>query len=65
MSTACEAVAARHMGMRVCGVSCISNKGAGISSGPLSHQEVIEAGELIGPRFSALVTAAIPEIDKL
>ena len=65
MSTACEAVAARHMGLRVCGVSCISNKGAGISSEPLSHREVIEAGNLIGPKFSALVTAAIPEIDKL
>lgn len=65
MSTACEAVAARHMGMRVVGVSCITNKGAGISAAPLTHQEVIEAGELIGPRFSALVTAAIPEIDKL
>lgn len=65
MSTACEAVAARHMGMRVCGVSCITNKGAGLSSGALSHQEVIEAGNLIGPRFSALVTAVIPEIDAL
>lgn len=65
MSTACEAVAARHMGLRVCGVSCITNKGAGLSSGPLTHQEVVEAGNLIGPRFSALVTAAIPEIDAL
>ena len=65
MSTACEAVAARHMGLRVCGISCITNKGAGISSGPLSHEEVVEAGNLIGPRFSALVTAVIPEIDRL
>ena len=65
MSTACEAVAARHMGLRVCGISCITNKGAGISSGPLTHQEVMEAGELIGPRFSALVTAVIPELDTL
>ena len=65
MSTACEAVAARHMGMRVCGVSCIANKGAGISAAPLTHQEVMEAGSLIGPRFSALVTAVIPEIDAI
>ncbi len=65
MSTACEAVAARHMGLRVCGVSCISNKGAGLSAGALSHAEVIEAGELIGERFSALVTAVIPAIDAL
>ncbi len=65
MSTACEAVAARHMGMRVCGISCITNKGAGISQHALTHEEVVEAGNLIGPRFSALVTSAIPEIDRL
>ena len=65
MSTACEAVAARHMGMRVCGVSCITNKGAGISQHALTHEEVVEAGNLIGGRFSALVTAVIPEIDAL
>ena len=63
MSTACEAVAARHMGMRVCGISCITNKGAGISATPLNHEEVIEAGNLIGERFAAMVTAAIPAID--
>ena len=65
MSTACEAVAARHMGMRVCGISCITNKGAGISQHALTHEEVVEAGNLIGGRFSALVTAVIPEIDAL
>ena len=65
MSTACEAVAARHMGMRVCGISCITNKGAGISLHALTHEEVVEAGNLIGERFSALVTAVIPEIDAL
>ena len=63
MSTACEAVAARHMGIRVCGISCITNKGAGLGTGTLSHQEVIDAGNLIGARFAALVTAAIPAID--
>ena len=65
MSTACEAVAARHMGMRVCGVSCITNKGAGISQHALTHQEVMEAGNLIGESFSALVTAVLPEIAAL
>ena len=63
MSTACEAVAARHMGLKVCGMSCITNKGAGLSASPLSHQEVIEAGQQIAERFSALVTAAIPALD--
>ena len=62
MSTACEAVAARHMGLRVCGVSCITNKGAGIAAGALTHAEVIEAGELMGSRFSALVEAVFPAL---
>ncbi len=65
MSTACEAVAARHMGMRVCGISCITNKGAGIAQHALSHEEVIEAGNIMSARFSALVQAAIPAIDKV
>ena len=64
MSTACEAVAARHMGLRVCGVSCIANLGAGLSAAPLNHEEVIAAGDQIAERFSALVTAAIPAIDR-
>ncbi len=63
MSTACEAVAARHMGLRVCGISCIANLGAGLSAAPLNHEEVIAAGDMIAERFSALVTAAIPAID--
>lgn len=65
MSTACEAVAARHMGLRVCGVSCITNKGAGIAQHALTHEEVVEAGNLMGERFSALVRAAIPAMDKI
>lgn len=40
MSTAVEAVAARHCGMRVCGISCVCNKGAGLSPTPLTHEEV-------------------------
>ena len=65
MSTACEAAAARHMGMKVCGISCITNKGAGITGNPLTHEEVVEAGNRIGAKFSALVAACIPEIAKL
>ena len=65
MSTACEAVAARHMGMKVCGISCITNKGAGITGNPLTHEEVVEAGNMIGRKFSQLVTACVPEIAKL
>ena len=65
MSTACEAAAARHMGMKVCGISCITNKGAGITGEPLTHEEVVEAGNRIGAKFSQLVAACIPEIAKL
>lgn len=65
MSTACEAVAARHMGMRVCGVSCISNLAAGMSDRPLTHQEVVETGLLVAEKFRKLVTTSIAEIDKL
>jgi len=64
MSTACEAVAARHMGLRVCGISCISNKGAGISSTPLSHEEVFAAGQFMEASMTALVRGAIQELDK-
>lgn len=59
MSTACEAIAANHMGMKIVGVSCISNLAAGISPTPLSEEEVIEAGKAVSKKFSALVTAAI------
>ncbi|MCR4770727.1 MAG: purine-nucleoside phosphorylase [Oscillospiraceae bacterium] len=59
MSTACEAVAARHMGMKVCGVSCITNKGAGISPVPLTHEEVGVTAALAAEKFKALITAAV------
>lgn len=59
MSTACEAIAARHMGMRVVGISCISNLASGISAVPLSHKEVQEAADAVAPKFKALVTETI------
>jgi len=64
MSTACEAVAANHMGMKVCGISCISNLAAGISNVPLTHEEVQEMADLSAPRFKALVTESIARIGK-
>ena len=64
MSTACEAVAAHHMGLRVCGVSCISNKGAGISDKPLTHEEVFAAGQFMESSMTALVRGAIREMDE-
>lgn len=59
MSTAVEAIAANHMGMRICGVSCISNLAAGMSDRPLSHKEVQEAADLVAPNFKRLVTEAV------
>ena len=61
MSTAIEAIAARHCGMEICGVSCISNLAAGISPLPLTHEEVKEAGDHAAPQFEQLVRAAIKE----
>lgn len=55
MSTACEATAARHCGMRVCGVSCITNMAAGVSDKPLSHSEVQETADRTADTFKALV----------
>lgn len=61
MSTACEAVAANHMGMQIVGISCISNMACGISPVPLSHKEVQETADAVAPKFQALVTAIIKE----
>ena len=62
MSTACEAVAANHMGIKVCGISCISNLASGISETPLTHEEVQETADEAAPRFKALVTESIIRI---
>ena len=59
MSTVIEAIAANHMGMRICGVSCISNLAAGISEQPLCHEEVQEAADKVAPLFTKLVTESI------
>lgn len=59
MSTAVEAIVARHMGMRVCGVSLITNMAAGISKELLSHEDVKRAGEEAEPRFVRLVTESV------
>ena len=59
MSTAVEAVAANHMGMRICGISCISNLAAGMTKQPLSHEEVQAAADSAAPKFQKLVTESI------
>ena len=62
MSTACEAMAARHMGMEVCGISCITNLAAGISSEKLDHKEVQETADRVSADFKKLVTRVIMDM---
>ena len=62
MSTACEAMAANHMGMRVCGISCITNLGCGMTDRPLNHEEVQQTADRVSGRFAKLVTAAIGQM---
>lgn len=64
MSTAAEAVAANHMGMKVCGISCITNMGCGMLEQPLSHLEVQETADRVAVQFKELVTQAIVNIYK-
>lgn len=64
MSTACEAVAANHMQMKICGISCISNLACGMTEQPLSHKEVQEAADMVAPLFQKLVRETIIELGK-
>ncbi|WP_100065724.1 purine-nucleoside phosphorylase [Miniphocaeibacter massiliensis] len=64
MSTTCEAVAAKHIGMKICGISCITNMASGISETPLSHEEVSETADRVAPLFKTLVEQSIIEIGK-
>lgn len=59
MSTACEAVAANHMGMRICGISCISNLCCGMTENSLTHAEVQETADRVAPLFKKLITETI------
>ena len=62
MSTACEAMAARHMGMEVCGISCITNMAAGMTTKQLDHKEVQETADRVAGQFKKLITAVIGKI---
>jgi purine-nucleoside phosphorylase len=62
MSTVNEVIAARHAGMEVLGISCISNMAAGILPQPLSHQEVMETAERVKEQFLALVLSILPKM---
>jgi purine-nucleoside phosphorylase len=62
MSTAFEVIAARHMGIKVLAISCVTNMAAGILDQPLSHQEVMETGERVKTSFEALLRAVLPRM---
>jgi len=62
MSTVAEVIAARHMGLNVLAISCVTNMAAGILDQPLSHAEVLETGERVKTTFEALLRAVLPRI---
>lgn len=62
MSTALEAIAARHAGMEVLGISLVTNLAAGIQKTPLSHEEVMAAGQAAGPRIAQLLATIVENI---
>lgn len=64
MSTACEAIAARHAGVRVCGISCISNMACGISDEELSHLDVQAVADSRAGEFERLVTKSIEKMGR-
>lgn len=65
MSTVPETIVARHMGIEVLGISCVTNKAAGLSDRPLSHQEVFETGRLVERRLSGFIERLVVWISTL
>jgi purine-nucleoside phosphorylase len=64
MSTVQEVIVARQMGIEVLGISCVTNMAAGIQPEPLSHEEVMETGRRVATRFTQLLTALVPAMEK-
>jgi purine-nucleoside phosphorylase len=62
MSTVMECVAARWAGLEVCGVSLVTNAGAGYTGEPLTHEEVLEAGAEAGPRLARVIRRFVEDL---
>lgn len=65
MSTVVEAITANHMGMKICGISCVCNLAAGMTENPLSHEEVQEAANSAAPGFKKLMTESVQRFRSL
>jgi len=64
MSTVPEVIAARHLGLEVLAISCVTNLAAGITGEKLTHAEVMETGERVRGKFLALLRAVLPRIER-
>ena len=64
MSTVLECIAARWVGLEVCGVSLVTNAGAGYSGEPLTHEEVLAAGAVAGPRLARVIARFVAELPR-
>ncbi len=64
MSTVNEVIVARHMGMKVLAISCVTNMAAGILDQPIRHEEVLETGARVRDQFVALLRSVIPQMAK-
>lgn len=65
MSTVVEAIAANHMGMKICCISCVCNLAAGMTNNPLTHDEVQEAASKAAPKFKILLTESVSQFGNL
>ena len=63
MSTVPEVIAARHMGIDVLAISCVTNMAAGMSGEKINHEEVLETGQRVRAKFLALLRAVLPRIE--
>jgi purine nucleoside phosphorylase len=62
MSTVPEVIAARHLGVRVAALSCITNLACGLEAGALRHEDVMEQGAAAAGKMQRLLVAAVPKI---